>query len=161
MKGILQVNWTLVINLRMCNENLIFLFLHQNICCGFSKEPTRWDGSFEHPKHMLKLMGKKIFICLRWKGFVYLNLWSLDNYQRGEKYIKLSNMILPLWLLSYADYQISFANSVDPDQAWLFGPIWIQTVTSSDAIPRVIEFFEKFSFDKNQKTTKNYAKITQ
>ena len=25
------------------------------------KEPSQWDGSFEHPKHMLKLMGKKIF----------------------------------------------------------------------------------------------------
>ena len=29
-------------------EKLIFLFLNQNICCGYSK----------HPKHMLKLMGK-------------------------------------------------------------------------------------------------------
>ena len=26
-----------------------------------SKEPSQWDSSFEHPKHMLKLMGKKIF----------------------------------------------------------------------------------------------------
>ena len=24
-------------------------------------EPFEWDGSFEHPKHMLKLMGKNIF----------------------------------------------------------------------------------------------------
>ena len=28
-------------NLRVCNENLIFLFLNQNICCGFSKEPSQ------------------------------------------------------------------------------------------------------------------------
>ena len=27
--------------LRVCNENLIFLFLNQNICCGYSKEPSR------------------------------------------------------------------------------------------------------------------------
>ena len=52
--------------LRVHNENLIFLFLNQNICCGYSKEPSQWDGSFKHPKHMLKLMGKKItFLC--WK----------------------------------------------------------------------------------------------
>ena len=45
----------------MRNENLIFLFLNLNICCGYSKEPSQWDGSFEHPKHMLRCMGKKIF----------------------------------------------------------------------------------------------------
>ena len=38
--------------LRVCTKTLIFLFLNQNVCCGYSKE---------HPKHMLKLMGKKIF----------------------------------------------------------------------------------------------------
>ena len=32
---------------------IIFLHLNQNICCGYS-------GSFEHPKHMFKLMGKEI-----------------------------------------------------------------------------------------------------
>ena len=29
--------------------------------CGYSKESSEWDGSFEHPKHMAKLMGKKTF----------------------------------------------------------------------------------------------------
>ena len=29
---------------------------------------------FEHPKHMLKVIGKKIFTTLRSKIFVYLNL---------------------------------------------------------------------------------------
>ena len=43
-----------VYQLRVCNENLIFLFLNQNICCGYSKEPSQWEGSFERPKHMLK-----------------------------------------------------------------------------------------------------------
>ena len=42
-----------------------FLFLNQNICCGYSKEPSQWDGSFEHPKHMLQLTGKKILKILR------------------------------------------------------------------------------------------------
>ena len=27
--------------LRVRNENLIFLFLNQNICCGYSKEPSQ------------------------------------------------------------------------------------------------------------------------
>ena len=48
-------------------RKIIFLFFNQNICCGYSKEPSQWDGSFEHPKHMLIIMGKKIFTILRWK----------------------------------------------------------------------------------------------
>ena len=41
------------------------LFLNQNICCGYSKELSQLDSSFEHPKHMLKLIAKKIIAFLR------------------------------------------------------------------------------------------------
>ena len=50
--------------IRVCNRKLFFLFLNQNICCGYSKEPSHRDGSFEHPKHKLKLMVKKIIAIL-------------------------------------------------------------------------------------------------
>ena len=33
------------------------------------KEPSQRDSSFEYPKHMLQLMGKKIFKILRLKMF--------------------------------------------------------------------------------------------
>ena len=36
-------------------KKIIFLFLNQNTC----------DDSFEHPKHMFKLMGKKLFTILQ------------------------------------------------------------------------------------------------
>ena len=39
-------------------QKVFFLFLNQNICCGYSKEPSQW-GSFEHPKHMLKNFKKE------------------------------------------------------------------------------------------------------
>ena len=55
------------LKLRERNEYLIFLFLNQNKCCGYSKEPSHWDGYFEHPKHIFKLRGKKIFTILLWK----------------------------------------------------------------------------------------------
>ena len=50
-----------------CHEALIFLFLKQNICCGYFKELflSDWNGSFEHPKHMFKFM---------LKTFVYIDL---------------------------------------------------------------------------------------
>ena len=41
-------------------------FFNQNICCGYSKEPSHRDGSFEHPKQMFTLMDKKLFSFFRW-----------------------------------------------------------------------------------------------
>ena len=52
--------------LRVSNRKMIFLFLNQNICCGYSKESSQSGGSFKHPKHILKVMGKKIFTILCW-----------------------------------------------------------------------------------------------
>ena len=46
------------------NWKLFFLLLNQNICCGYSKEPSQWDGSFEHPEQMFKLMDKKMITIL-------------------------------------------------------------------------------------------------
>ena len=41
------------------------------------KESSQRDGSFEHPKHMLKLMDKKFNFMLEF--LVYLNLWVQIN----------------------------------------------------------------------------------
>ena len=46
---------------------------------------SQWDGSFEHSKQMLKLMGKKIFTILRSKNCVYLKtVWILNNVDSSE-----------------------------------------------------------------------------
>ena len=37
----------------------IFLFINLNVCLGCSREPSHWDGSFEHPQHMFWLSNKK------------------------------------------------------------------------------------------------------
>ena len=50
------------LHIRVFNLFFFILFLNKNICCGYSKEPSQWDGAFEHPKHMFKLVGKKITI---------------------------------------------------------------------------------------------------
>ena len=52
--------WPVALQIRVRIEKLFSLLIMQNICCWYSKEPSQWDGSFEHPKHMFKLMGKKI-----------------------------------------------------------------------------------------------------
>ena len=46
------------LQIRVCTRKLFFLFLNQN--------PSQWDGSFEHPKHMFQLMDKKIIAILRY-----------------------------------------------------------------------------------------------
>ena len=55
---------------------LFFLFLNQNMCCGYSKEPSQWDGSFEHRKHMTKLMGKEINAIL---GAQTILIWTYGD----------------------------------------------------------------------------------
>ena len=51
-----------------------------------SLEPFQWAGSFEHPKHMFKLKGKKIITISHFKNFLiktYGELYSNENYQQG------------------------------------------------------------------------------
>ena len=51
-------------------QKIIILLLNQNKCCGYSKEPSQWDGSFEHPKHMLEYLQ----MYMKLKMFIYLIL---------------------------------------------------------------------------------------
>ena len=68
----------------------IFLFLNQNICCRYLKEPSQRYGSFEHPKYISELMTKKIITFLRSKscltGLMYhIYIWasSQENLSSG------------------------------------------------------------------------------
>ena len=61
------------LQIRVRIGKLFFLFLNQNICCGCSKERSQCDGSFEHPNHMFKLMGKEIYAIL---GAQTILIWT-------------------------------------------------------------------------------------
>ena len=78
----------------MRNENLIFLFLNQNALCGYSKESSQWDASFEHPKQMFLLIDKKIFTIIHSNVFVTgprLDIRSVSNFLKV-------NMVAPTFL---------------------------------------------------------------
>ena len=62
---VLSGRYHIISNASLVNNCIIFLFLNQNIYCGYSKEQSQGNSSFEHPKHMLKLMDKKMFTFLR------------------------------------------------------------------------------------------------
>ena len=59
-----------------------------------SKESSQRDGSFEHPKHMLRFMGKKTFKFFTLNFFVNLNLWSRLSHLIGleHKIVNISNI---------------------------------------------------------------------
>ena len=38
---------------------IVFLFLHGNICCGYSYEAPHWGASYEYPQHMFSWRNKK------------------------------------------------------------------------------------------------------
>ena len=61
--------------IRLHDSKLFVLFLNHCICCGYSKELSQSDGSFEHPKQkniMLKLIDKEMLIIFTLKN-VYLD----------------------------------------------------------------------------------------
>ena len=66
-------------------HTLIFflLFLNQNVCCGYSKEPSQLDDSFEHPKHMLRFLGKEIIAIL---GLHFLLNWTYVSRRARLKF---------------------------------------------------------------------------
>ena len=60
--------------------SLFFLFLLQNIDCGYSLKPPRWDGSNEYPQSMFwaEIWKRSVFLSesfqfLDVKFFIYLN----------------------------------------------------------------------------------------
>ena len=78
------------------------------MCCGYLKEPSQWDGSFEHPKHtfklmdrsrmailqkhILKLMDKKIINIFTLK--IFLNLIKTIKVNKGAKIRNRYNHVL-------------------------------------------------------------------
>ena len=80
------------------------LYLDKDLCCGYSKESSQLDGSFEHPTQIIKLMDNIISTILLFKT-VHLHLCKVQDFGN----IQLSLMLSPCLLVS--------ANSLDPDQA--------------------------------------------
>ena len=71
----------------------IFLSIHFNICFGFSKEPSQWDGSFEYPQHMFWLRNKKINFWLH--TLIRRSGWSLISSQTLLILFSFSNLGMP------------------------------------------------------------------
>ena len=53
---------------------IFFLFLNENICCGYSLEAPRQGASIEYPQHMFSLRNKKDIGIFQTKKAPYLLL---------------------------------------------------------------------------------------
>ena len=78
-----------------CTVNCIYsliLPINSNMCFGCSKEPSQWDGSFEHPQHMFWLRNKKTTFqyallsgCLEESWSLYFKFLPDGRFQRVER----------------------------------------------------------------------------
>ena len=65
---------------------IFFLFLDENICCGYSLEAPRRGASNEYPQHMFLLRNKKDISIFRLKKAPYLLLclWNIFYTDKGN-----------------------------------------------------------------------------
>ena len=58
-------------------RSIFFLFLHKNICCGYSLEAPRRGASNEYPQHMFSWRNKKNINTFGLKKASYQELWYI------------------------------------------------------------------------------------
>ena len=86
----------------MIKEQLT-IFLHKNICCDPSLEPSYRDGSNEGSQHMFSLKNKKIIFEL---SSIPLLFGALQIAKGSEKTQFAGNLFL--WELQMIDYEYSY-----------------------------------------------------
>ena len=69
----IKISW---IGNLLATRFIVNMFLPNfNICCGCSKEPSHWDGSFEYPQHMFWLRRTIFWYALLTKVLILLNFF--------------------------------------------------------------------------------------
>ena len=82
-------------------ENILFLFLNQNVCYGYSKETSQRDGSIEHSKHVFKLLGTKIItlrskFCLFGPICIYVSILFKSSSMKNKHRDRLTKRSISL-----------------------------------------------------------------
>ena len=58
-------------------RQIVFLFLDENICCGYSLEASQQGISNEYPQHMFSSSNKKNIDTFWLKKALYQELWYM------------------------------------------------------------------------------------
>ena len=109
----------------MHNKNLIFLLLNQSIFCGYSKEPSQWDGSFEHP-NSVKTDGQENIYIFTLKNFVNLKLWGVFLWNLSSICLMISEkkIVLIHWWDSnilrslFIKYELNWSSGFRGEDVW-------------------------------------------
>ena len=142
------INYT-VLQIRVCNQNLMFLNFNQNIyVVGTQKNCLIENCLIEHPKQMVKLMDKKILTILRHN---FLFIWrpaAIHLYSRHT----LMNNSFHLYSTSYELFRRPLVKSVyQKIMFFIFQPkhiLWVlkRTVGSFEHPIHMLKLMDKKIF---------------
>ena len=76
---------------------IAFLFLHENICCGYSLEAPRWGASNEYPQHMFSWRNKKNIMWLP---------PLICRYGDNERFCAMKHHTDMTWILPLAGFKL-------------------------------------------------------
>ena len=71
-----RVNWLYIATDKRGIHIIFFLFLDENICCGYSLEAPQRGAFNEYPQHMFLSRNKKDISSFRMKKVPYLLLYD-------------------------------------------------------------------------------------
>ena len=95
---------------------IIFLPIILNMCFGFSKEQSHWDGSFEYPQHMFWMRNNE-------NGFPIRSLiWRPDSFVVIYRFFSSKINLFKKFFHEHYQFQIQIRTDI------LSFLIWIQTV---------------------------------
>ena len=89
---------------------IFFLFVHKNICCGYSLEVPRWGASNEYPQHMFSWRHKTIIELFGRKTRLIWN-HEADNYRSVFPMPKKHTSFMFLFLTSICPVAYQFYQS--------------------------------------------------
>ena len=85
---------------------IVFLFLHENVWCGYSLEAHWWGASNEYPQHMFSSRNKKNVIWippLIWHYAVPQHIWFAELRKKYIEQPYFTNKYV-IWLLKLEIY---------------------------------------------------------
>ena len=104
------------------------LFLHKNICCGYSLESPQWGDSNEYPQHMvmenwwklsfnyhqIPILSVPLLVLIKEFMLLYIHCvsYEITNFGKTQRVLKDHPHLHP-------ENAYEIANSVDPDQTAL------------------------------------------
>ena len=124
----MALNKTLILSWKVV---IFYLFLHKNICFGYSLEVPHWGTSNEYPQHrffreIIKNISLDTPIILGHETDSVFFSYLKPLKRQEQLHMKMSSVYVICWIFlqTFQTYFCIQANSVDPDQTAPKGAVW-------------------------------------